>query len=484
MFGLWGSKVRVRLAPSPTGSLHIGTARTALFNWLFARKQKGRFILRIEDTDQERSKKEFEEDIKDSLRWLGLSWDEEYHQSERSAIYKKYLTALLEKGKAFYCNHPSEKDSGERKPHTCDSPSKESFDLAQDKGIIRFKNDIKEKIVFHDIIRGRVEFDPQLLGDFSLAIDLERPLFIFAGAVDDHEMQISHVIRGEDHISNTPKQVLLYQAFGWKMPLFSHIPLTLGPDRSKLSKRHGATSILEYRREGYLPEALLNFMTLLGWHPAGEQEIFTREELIKEFSLERMQKGGAIFDSEKLDWINGHYIRSLSDEKLADFLLPHLISRGLIKTSFDQIQFMYKTKSGMNITKEYLTSIAKLEKERLKKLSEIGERGSFFFEEPAYNVELLSWKGKQSMDDVVTKLDNLTNIMFGIKPENFSALKLKDIIMPIAQKEGRGELLWPLRVALSGRDSSPGPFEIMEILGKEEVGRRIKNAIRLIHGKD
>lgn len=476
MLGLWGSKVRVRLAPSPTGSLHIGTARTALFNWLFARKQRGKFILRIEDTDQERSKKEFEEDIKDSLRWLGLSWDEEYHQSERSAVYKKYLMALLEKEKAFYCNHPSEKNSGERKPHQCDRQSKE--------GIIRFKNDAKEKIIFHDIIRGRVEFDPQILGDFSLAIDLEHPLFAFAGTVDDHEMRISHVIRGEDHISNTPKQVLLYQAFGWTMPLFSHIPLTLGPDRSKLSKRHGATSILEYRREGYLPEALLNFMALLGWHPVGEQEIFTREELIKEFSLERMQRGGAIFDSEKLDWINGHYIRSLSDEKLADFLLPHLISGGLIKTSFDQVQFMYTTKSRVNITKKYLIDIAKLEKERLKKLSEIGEVGSFFFERPIYSAELLSWKGKQSVNDIVTKLDNSINIMSGIKPENFGALELKDAFMPIAQKEGRGELLWPLRVALSGRDSSPGPFEIMEILGKEEAGQRIKNAIRLIHEKD
>jgi nondiscriminating glutamyl-tRNA synthetase len=461
------NKIRVRIAPSPTGLFHIGTARTALFNYLFAKKNKGSFILRIEDTDKERSEKKFEKDIMDGLEWLGLKWNELYYQSERVKTHENYLKKLLDSGQAYK------------------------------KEIIWFKNPNKQ-VVFHDLIRGRVEVDSSVLGDFSLAKDLKTPLYNFAAVIDDHEMAISHVIRGEDHISNTPKQILVYEALGWEPPQFAHLPLILGPDRSKLSKRHGATSLTDYKNQGYLPEALVNFMVLLGWSPQSanlpDQEIFSLEELTKEFSLEKIQKGGAIFNLEKLDWFNSHYIRSFDLNKLTELCIPYLIAKKMIKPSFKMKQdppaygaYFLEQKyivieSKKEISADKIKQIINLEKERIHKLSEVGEMTEFFFKTPKYKADLLLWR-EAKKPEISKSVELLESILCDVKEIDFTADKLKYLLMPEAEKFGsgdRGKLLWPLRVALSGREKSPGPFEIAEILGKEETLKRITQAKKLL----
>jgi glutamyl-tRNA synthetase len=346
-------KIRVRIAPAPTGYMHIGTARTALFNYLFAKKHEGTFILRIEDTDVEKSKKEFEKDIMENLKWLGIEWDEgpdiggdfgPYRQSERRGIYEKYLKKLLEEKKAYFCFCTKEELEAEKQFQlSIGQPPKYSgkcANLADEKVkeflakrkpfVIRFKVPIK-KVEFDDLIRGHLEFDSSLLGDIIIAKDFKKPLYNFSCVIDDYEMKISHVIRGEDHLSNTPKQILIQEAFGFPQPKYAHLPLILGPDRSKLSKRHGAISIFEYRKQGYLPEALINFMAFLGWHPGTERYIYSMAALIKDFSLERIQKAGAVFNIKRLDFLNGFYIRQRSIEKLTQECLPYLIKSGLIE---------------------------------------------------------------------------------------------------------------------------------------------------------
>jgi len=365
-------EVRVRLAPSPTGPFHIGTARTALFNYLFAQKNQGSFILRIEDTDRERSKPEFEKEIMDSLKWLGIEWSEgpapisqreigeirnskfeirnyigeygPYRQSEREEIYTKYLKKLLEEGKAYYCFCSEEELEAQRQyqlsigeapryPGKCADLVREVAEKWISEGkpsVIRFRVPSK-KVEFNDLIRGKMEFDTSLIGDIVIAKNLTQPLYNFACVVDDFEMKISHVIRGEDHISNTPKQLLIQEAFGFPRPNYGHLPLILGQDRTKLSKRHGATSISQYRKQGYLPESLVNLIAFLGWNPGIEREIYSIASLIKEFSLEKVQKGGAIFNIKRLDFLNGFYIRQRSVEKLTELCLPYLIEAGLIE---------------------------------------------------------------------------------------------------------------------------------------------------------
>ncbi|MBU1289854.1 glutamate--tRNA ligase, partial [Patescibacteria group bacterium] len=327
-------KIRVRIAPSPTGTLHLGTARTALFNYLFAKKNGGDFILRIEDTDLARSDRKYEKDILENLEWLGLKWDEEpCRQSERKEIYQKYIKKLFDSGQVFWCGCSKEELEEEKKGqmerkesprHTCQKKTKEG------EGIIRFHCPDK-KIFFDDMIKGRVEFDCGLLGDIGIARDEKTPLYNLAVVIDDIEMKISHVIRGEDHISNTPKQMLLLEAFGAIPPRYAHIPLTMGPDKAKLSKRHGATAIEDYKKMGYLPKALTNFMAFLGWHPGSEKEIFSLEELAREFSMEKMNKSNAIFDIEKLNWFNGQYIRQMDLDELTKKCLPYLKEAGLIR---------------------------------------------------------------------------------------------------------------------------------------------------------
>jgi glutamyl/glutaminyl-tRNA synthetase len=301
-------KVIVRFPPSPTGNLHIGTARTLLFNYLFARKQGGKIVMRFEDTDKERSRKEFEENILDGLKWLGIGFDEgPLRQTERGEVYKKYLQKMLDEGSAYV----SQEMEGD--------PTSPRLQRARSKEVIRYKNHNKV-IKFEDAVRGEIEFDTTELKDFVIAKSLEEPLYHFAVVVDDHEMGVTHVIRGEDHISNTPRQILIQEAIGATRPVYAHIPLILAPDRSKLSKRHGATAVSEYREKGYLPEAMVNYLALLGWNPGTEQEIFTMEELIKEFDLKKIQKGGAIFDEKKLQWVNKEHIKRLPPEKQKELI--------------------------------------------------------------------------------------------------------------------------------------------------------------------
>lgn len=337
-------EVRTRFAPSPTGLLHIGGARTALFNYLFAKKYQGVFVLRIEDTDIERSKPEYEKDIIGSLKWLGIEWDEFYRQSERKKIYAQYLKKLLEENKAYYCFCSEEELEAQRQYQLsigeaprysgkCANLSQEEIKKMREKrkpAVIRFRVSAK-KIEFNDLIRGKLEFDTSFLGDIVIAKNLTAPLYNFTCAVDDFEMKISYVIRGEEHISNTPKQILLQEALNFPLPQYAHLPMILAPDRTKLSKRHGAIGISQFKKEGYLPEALINFLAFLGWNPGGEREIYSMASLIKEFSLERVQKGGAIFNIKRLDFLNSFYIRQRSLEKLTELCLPYLIEKGLIE---------------------------------------------------------------------------------------------------------------------------------------------------------
>ena len=463
----WGNsmnkkqKIRTRFAPSPTGLFHIGSARTALFNYLFTKKNKGVCVLRIEDTDLKRSEKKYEKDIIDNLKWLGIDYDEgPFYQSDRTEIYKKHIKKLLDSGQAFYCDHSLEELEKEKKEqikrkeaprHICNRKGKAK------KGIIRFSCPNK-KIIFNDLIRGRLEFNGELFGDISIAKDIDNPLYNLAVVIDDAGMEINHIIRGEDHIPNTPKQILLYEALGFDLPRFAHLPLILGPDRSKMSKRHGSVSVKQYKKEGYLPEAIVNFIVLLGWNPGTEKEIFSLEELIKEFSLERVHKGGAVFNIQRLDWINGQYIRQMNLDELTKKCLPYLQK---------------------NINFEYAKNVISLEKERIKKLSEIGEITKFFFkDELKYDSELLIWK-KTSLKETKKNLKILEEEL--LKTEDFNQKSLELLISPLREEYGTGELLWPLRAALSGQKTSPSPFEIMEVLGKEKTLQRIKEAIKKIN---
>jgi len=515
-------EIRVRIAPSPTGFLHIGTARTALFNYLFAKRNNGSFVLRIEDTDRERSKLEYENDIIDNLKWLGIQWSEgpdvggnfgPYRQSERKDIYHKYIKRLLSEGKAYYCFCSSEElealkqyqiSIGES-PHynrKCAnlSSSKVKEYLSQQKPyVIRFRMPSLKSLEFKDIIRGDLNFDPSVLDDIIIARDESTPLYNLAVVIDDFEMKISHIIRGEDHLSNTPKQIILQKALGFPQPQYAHLPLILGPDKSKLSKRHGATAISYFKEEGYLPETMVNFMAFLGWNPGDEREIYSLNSLAKEFSLERVQKGGAIFNIKRLNYLNGFYIRQKSIKKLTELCLPYLIKSGLIAPEFKEIQYppayggkevkqvfrIMETKEYIEI--DYLEKIVSVYRERLKKISEISELTEFFFKDKLiYDKDLLKWR-EMTDNEVIASLDKLEKVLSKIKDEYFNKDYLEKTLLIEAEKfikgikrEGdRGYFLWPLRVALSGKKSSATPFEIAEILGKQKTLKRIREAKEL-----
>lgn len=471
------AEVRVRMAPSPTGYLHIGTARAALFNWLFARKNSGVFILRIEDTDKQRSRPEYEEDILSGLKWLGLGVDEgPIRQSERLSIYEKYLQKLLADSRAYYCfctkeelelSRQSQLTSGQAPIYSgrCRSLTAQEIKKKQgqgEKSVIRFKVPAK-KIIFNDLIRGRLEFDGALLGDLVIARSLREPLYNFSATVDDYEMKISHVIRGEDHLANTPKQIALFEALNLEPPIYAHLPLILNSDRSKMSKRFGATSLRQYRRAGYLPEAMLNFLVLLGWHPAGDEEILTGAQMTSQFDLSRVQKAGAIFNVEKLDWINAQYLKKLNDKEL----LNKLIESGAVPTEH-------------NLAKAQLLAVVALTKERLKRLADFKEFADFFFSLPAYDPKMLIWK-KTPAGKILENLELARKIVGELREGDFNEKKLENILMPIAERQGRGEFLWPLRVALSGKDASPGPIEILAILGKKQGLERLKAAVEKLN---
>ncbi len=508
-------EVRTRFAPSPTGDLHIGGARTALFSYLFAKKFQGNFVLRIEDTDIERSKPEFEKDILDSLKWLGIEWDEgpdiggnfgPYRQSERLNIYAKYLEKLLSENKAYHCFCSEEELEEQRQYHLsigeaprysgkCADLSKEETQKNLSEGkpsVIRFRVPAR-KIEFNDLIRGKLELDTALIGDIIIAKNITTPLYNFTCVIDDFEMKISHVVRGEEHISNTPKQILIQEALGLSQLKYAHLPMILASDRTKLSKRQGATGVTEYREEGYLPEAIINFIAFLGWNPGGEREIYSMPSLIKEFSLEKVQKGGAVFNVKKLDFLNGFYIRQRSIEKITDLCLPYLVKTGLVEPKFLTKQYppaygaseifqAYKiTETNREITLELLQKIISLYQERLKKLSEISELTEFFFRDKLrYEKGLLKWK---EMTDAEIKifLDKSEKILSEVKIEDWIKENLENQIMPEAEKAGdRGKVLWPLRAALTGKEASAGPLEIAEILGKKKTLERINDAKFLI----
>ena len=504
-------EVRVRIAPSPTGAPHIGLARTALFNYLFAKKYQGNFILRIEDTDIERSKKEWEEELIEGLKWLGIDWQEgpdcggkygPYRQSRRGEIYKRYIKKLLTEEQIYFCFCSKDELEAHRQylmsigqpprySGKCRnlSPADIKKNLAEKKPfVLRFKTPTK-KVSFQDMLRGKIEYDTDTFGDIVVAKDISAPLYNLACVIDDFEMKITHVIRGEDHIPNTPKQILLAEALGIEPPKYLHLPLILGPDRTKLSKRHGARSILEYKKDGYLPEAIINFLALLGWNPGTQREIFSMNSLIQEFSPDRIQKGGAVFNPQKLAWINSFYVRQKSPEKLTEVCLPYLIESGLITPYFKSEPYPpayggelltqeFKIKeTEEKISFNYLKKVVSLHQERLKRLSEIVELTDFFFKKDLdYAKGLLRWK-EMDEKEIKKSLDKLKKVLSKIKERGWSKENLEKILLAEAVETGdRGKLLWPLRVALTGKEASAGPFEIAEILGKEKTLNRIKQA--------
>ncbi len=462
-------EVRVRIAPSPTGYLHIGTARTALFNWLYAKHMGGKFILRIEDTDIQRSEERFEKDIISGLEWLGLKWDEFYRQSDRIKIYNKYIQKLLENKKAFYCYHSEEELEEEREDqmankatprHVCEFKKGSEAARSNPGGIIRLAIDenSKRKIKFKDVVRGDIDFEEGLLGDISIAKDLNTPLYNLAVVVDDYEMDITHVIRGEDHIANTPKQILIQEALDIEGPAFAHLPLILGPDKSKLSKRHAATSVEEYKKIGYLPDALVNFLSLLGWTPEGfPSDIIPIDDIASQFELNKVHKSGAIFDIKKLNWVNSQYIKKQGDQDLA-----RLVS----ETDY--------VKNLENVSVKLLEKIAPLLRERLEFLEQIKEF-HFFFEDPEYSVDLLNWKSRTS-DEIKNSLSLSIDAIDKVGTDSSDILRSKlDEIGKTLQD--RGLVYWPLRVALSGEKASPDPVDIALILGKEKTLSRVKSAL-------
>lgn len=439
-----------RFAPSPTGLLHLGNYRTAVFSYLFARQRNGKFIVRIEDTDKERSKKEYEENIVESLAWLGLDYDEFYKQSGRIESHRKYLNKLIAEGLAYVSKEEAKDGSGVIKE------------------IIRFRNPGK-KVAFEDLIRGRIEFDTADLGDFVIAKNINEPLFHLAVVVDDFEAGITHVIRGEDHISNTPRQILIQEAIGAPTPTYAHLPLVLAGDRSKLSKRKGALPLTEYRDLGYMPEALLNAMALIGWNPGTEQEIFSLAELIKNFDLSKVQKGGAIFNPVKLDWINKEHIKKM----------PAAAKLENIKKWLDN--------SGIKSDPEMAGKIMPVIIDRISKWSDIrgmAEAGelAYFFSDPDYPKELLVWKKLKDNADKfkLTRgyLEKAYELLHEIPDTGFSHESVKLALSNYAEITGKGEVLWPLRCALSGAEKSPDPFTLASILGKKSSMSRIEAAIK------
>jgi len=482
------SQVRVRYAPSPTGFPHVGNIRTALFNWLFARHHGGKFILRIEDTDVARRVEGAVEVILESLRWLGLDWDEgpevggehgPYFQSQRLQIYQPIAQRLVEEGQAYLCYcSPQEleqmrqeqirRKQPPRYDRRCRNLSEEQRRSLEAEGrtpVVRFKTPLEGETKFQDLIRGEITFKNELLDDFVLLKSDGYPTYHLASVVDDHLMQISHVLRADEWLSSTPRHVLLYQALGWEPPLFAHLSMILGPDRSKLSKRHGATSITEFQEQGYLPEAVLNFLALLGWSLDDHTEILSREELVRYFSLERIGKTAAIFDHQKLRWMNGVYLRKLSPEEFLERLLPFL-ERDL------------PPEARKSLSRDYVAQIAPLIQERITLLGEAAEYTLFFFlDELSYDPTLLLNRGlsakdaRQALHISLEKLEALGD---------FSAESLEGLLRPLASELGlkTGQLFGLLRVAVTGRTAAPPLFQTMAVLGRERCLRRIELALK------
>jgi len=470
--------VRVRFAPSPTGYPHLGNIRTALFNWAFARHNNGVFILRIEDTDVARLVEGAIDVILESLRWLGLDWDEgPYFQSKRLELYREAADRLLKQELAYHCYCSPQRLESMRQEQMkrkqppgydrhCRNLTREQRAEMEASGIIpvvRFKSPPEGQTYFNDLLRGQIIFENSTLDDFVLLKSDGYPTYHLANIVDDHEMGISHVLRADEWLSSTPRHVLLYQAFGWQPPQFAHLPMILGPDRSKLSKRHGATAITEYQEQGYLPEAMFNFLVLLGWALDDKTEFLTRDEIVRHFSLERISKTAAVFNKDKLEWMNGVYIRGLSLEEFVQRAMPFL-ERDL------------SAEISRPLDVGYVRQLAPLVQERAKILAEVPQLSDFFFvEELEYDAALLLSKldkaeAVKSLKASVATLDGLSD---------WNAASLEAVFRPLAEelKLKTSVFFGLLRVVVTGRTAAPPLFQTMEVLGKERCLKRLKAAL-------
>ncbi len=494
-------QVRTRYAPSPTGFTHIGNFRTALFAFLFARHNEGVFVVRVEDTDQSRKVDGAIENMISILDTLGIHNDEgpyveagavkekgsfgPYTQSHRLEIYQKYAKELLESNKAYYCFCSSERLDELRKEQValkqppmydrhCRNLTEEEvaeqnkeFEAEEKKPVVRMAIPEQGETVVHDLVFGDITYAHAILDDQVLIKSDGFPTYHMAVVVDDHLMEITHVIRGDDWLPSTPKHVLLYEAFGWETPNFAHLPLILNPDKTKLSKRQGDVAVEDFLQKGYLPEALVNFVAFLGWNPKTEQELFSMEDLISHFNLEQVNKAGSVLDTIKLDWMNSLYIRNKPEQELLEACKP------------------YWTKAGVSIREfsdEYLLAVIKLEKDRLKKLSDITDN-RFYFELPEYESQILVWK-KSTAEDAKEKLTKLSEFFENLSEENYEQSKLEIALKQFIANNGfdNGSVLWPLRVSLTGLEKSPGPFEVASTLfvgvGKEGIVERLQKAIQ------
>lgn len=493
------SQVRTRFAPSPTGYLHIGSLRTALYAYLLAKQAGGQFILRLEDTDAKRYVEGAAEAIYNGLKWAGLQYDEgpdiggpyaPYVQSQRLDIYKKYARDLVDKDLAYYCfcdaktleEMKAEQTAKKQAPkydRRCLKLSKEEIarKLADgDSCVIRMKIPEGRVIEVNDLVRGKVNYKSDELDDQVILKSDGFPTYHLAVVVDDYLMKITHVTRTEEWLPSTPKHILLYEYFGWPVPQFAHLPLLLNTDKTKMSKRKGDVAVGDYIKKGYLPEAVVNYLAFLGWNPGlssearsdsedakgeREKEIYSMDELLKDFSLERVHKASAVFNVEKLDWYNGHYLRQLPEKELLEKSRPYLPAG--------------------NFTDKQLIKILNLERERANTLAQIGEGVKLFFEFPAYDKTLLKWK-EMTDEEINKSLETAKEIISGIQGSELTKEMLSKLLIAKASEfKNKGEFLWPLRVALSGQKNSPPPFDIAEILGRDEGINRINAAIEKLN---
>ena len=471
--------IRVRFAPSPTGHLHIGGARTALFNYLFARHNNGKFILRIEDTDRTRSTDEYIEAIIEGMKWLKLEWDEgPFRQTDRFDVYRSYIDRLLKEGKAYYCCCTPEELEQRRKEALAQGKSPKydgrcrnltkiqdsRFKIQEKNPAIRFKMPQEGQTVVDDLIRGKVVFENDQLDDLIIMRSDGTPTYNFTVVVDDVDMDITHVIRGDDHLNNTPKQIHIYKALGHEIPLFAHLPMILGSDKTRLSKRHGATSVMAYKDMGYLPDALVNYLVRLGWS-CGDQEVFTREELIKHFSFENVGKSSAVFNPEKLLWLNSQYIIKSNPEELGELVIPFLENAGIIQ-------------KGQIIDKQWLSKAIKTLQERAKTLVELAKSLRYYIAEDIVYDEKAKAKflNEKSMPYLRELKEGIESI------SDFSVHELEKVFKSIVEKHGikLGALAQPVRVAMTGGTESPGIFEVLEVLGRNKTVKRLERAIKTI----
>lgn len=482
------SKMKVRFAPSPTGPFHIGGARSALFNWLLARREGGTFLLRIEDTDLVRSTRESEENIKAALKWLGMDWDEgidvggdngPYRQTERLDIYKEVTDRLIAEGKAYYCYCTEEELEAERQAQLArgETPKynghcrhlteeqRAAYEAEGRKPTVRLRVPLNETVAFDDMVRGHVSFESNGIGDFVIVKSDGIPVYNYAVVIDDHTMEVTHVIRAEEHLSNTPRQIVIYNALGWDVPTFGHISLIMGKDGKKMSKRHGATSVEQYKNLGYLPEAINNFLALMGWAPEGEQELFTTEELIKNFSMDRVAKNPAVFDIDKLNWINFNYMKKLTDEELYALCLPSLQEAGYASAQPDEAE------------KARLTMLCVCLKDHISYGAQIKEEAAMFFTDSIsideeHRDDIKAVLAEESCPTVLAAFSDKLKAMDEVTPEQVkAAIKA---IMKETKLKGKFVFM-PIRVAITGQMHGPDLNYIVPLLGRDTVLARLSS---------